>query len=457
MTDVDRAAELRDWYANDHLNGAELLDSLVDWYGTYLAVTDPDDLKVIALWTAHTHLAVELYSTPRLLIDSTTWGSGKTTLLDHLYRLCHRPVQASSISSSALIPRLLQDGVRTLLIDEVDRSLNPKKPGVEELIALINSGYRRGATRPVLVPAKGGGWEAVEMPTHAPVAMAGNSPHLPDDTKSRQIRVLLMPDIDGTVEDSDWELIEPKAAALHDQLVTFADRHRETVAREVALPEGCMGRMKEKWRPLKRVAVAAGGHWPETADQLIRRALDEDRDERDAGIRTQPPGMVLMRDLHAIWPPDVESHELVPTKELVNKLIWHNPEFWGEQSSYGKRLTDTRFGRLVAQASKVTSLRPGGRGPRGYTKDQFSRVWHRLGIGRDKPGAPGYPGAPGANGTECTALTDCTGLELTLSEPGSARGGFGAHPPCFHCDRPVTDRRQDAHRRYVHAACEAAS
>lgn len=71
MTDVDRAAELRDWYANDHLNGAELLDSLVDWYGTYLAVTDPDDLKVIALWTAHTHLAVELYSTPRLLIDST--------------------------------------------------------------------------------------------------------------------------------------------------------------------------------------------------------------------------------------------------------------------------------------------------------------------------------------------------------------------------------------------------
>ena len=41
--------------------------------------------------------------------------------------------------------------------------------------------------------------------------MAGNNPNLPADTASRQIRVLLMPDIDGTVEDSDWEYIEDAA------------------------------------------------------------------------------------------------------------------------------------------------------------------------------------------------------------------------------------------------------
>ena len=44
------------------------------------------------------------------------------------------------------------------------------------------------------------------MPTFAPVVMAGNNPKLPEDTKSRSIRVLLMPDTDGTAEESDWEV-----------------------------------------------------------------------------------------------------------------------------------------------------------------------------------------------------------------------------------------------------------
>jgi hypothetical protein len=44
------------------------------------------------------------------------------------------------------------------LLDEVDRSLRPDEPGVADLIGILNSGYRRGATRPVLVPTKGGGW-----------------------------------------------------------------------------------------------------------------------------------------------------------------------------------------------------------------------------------------------------------------------------------------------------------
>ena len=67
----------------------------------------------------------------------------------------------------------------------------------------------------MLVATKGGGWDAADMPTYAPLAMAGSSPQLPDDTQSRSIRVLLMPDLTGTVEDSDWEFISDDARALH--------------------------------------------------------------------------------------------------------------------------------------------------------------------------------------------------------------------------------------------------
>ena len=108
--------------------------------------------------------------------------------------------------------------MRTILLDEVDRSLRGDKPGVEDLIAVLNSGYRSGATRPVLVPTKGGGWEAKEMPTFAPVAMAGNSPNLPHDTVSRELRILMMPDLFDAIEESDWEVIEPDAVRLHNAI-----------------------------------------------------------------------------------------------------------------------------------------------------------------------------------------------------------------------------------------------
>lgn len=52
------------------------------------------------------------------------------------------------------------------------------------------------------------------MSTYGPVALAGNSPNLPDDTRSRCITVLLLPDLDGTVADSDWQHIEEDALAL---------------------------------------------------------------------------------------------------------------------------------------------------------------------------------------------------------------------------------------------------
>ncbi|WP_072806692.1 DUF3631 domain-containing protein [Rhodococcoides yunnanense] len=375
-------------------NGQDVLNDIEAWFGRFIAVPDDRDLSLLTLWTAATHLALETYTTPRLLIDSTMPGSGKTTVLDHLSRLAFAPVQAASLSSPALLVRLLEHGVRTILIDEVDRSLSPNKPGVEDLIGIINSGYRRGATRPVLVPVKGGGWSVNEMPTYSPLAMAGNSPRLPADTMSRAIRVLLMPDLSGSVEDSDWEYIEDDAVALAVRIADFADNVRDSLrGATITLPDGCTGRAKERWRPLKRVAVAAGGHWPDIADELIVRNLAEDADEREAGLKTLPPGMVLLTDLCTVWP---EAETFVPSDDLIARLVHHNPEYWGERSGYGKVLTPHRMAKMVAQASKVTTVRPGGRGKRGYSYDVLVPIWARLGIAQIQSGASGESGGSGA-------------------------------------------------------------
>lgn len=361
------------------LAGSELGDTLKavrNWYARFICVSDELDIDLLALWTAHTYVCFETYSTPRLQIDSTMPGSGKTTILEHLNRLAFAPVQAASLSSSALLARMIDKGIRTILIDEVDRSLDPKKPGVEDLLAILNSGYKRGATRPVLVPSKGGEWDVKEMPTFSPVAMAGNAPQLPDDTRSRCIRVLLMPDFEGTAESTDWEEIEPEAIELGERLTAATEQERDTIrAARPDLPQGCTGRLKEKWNPLKRVAVAAGEDWPAIADELIRRDIAEVQMERDEGLSKLPPAVTLLKDIHAVW----DNERFISSTTLAYDLANHSPEMWGDISPFGKALTTQRMGRMLVQAFKIHSDRNAEK-VRGYPRTAFEQAWKRMQI-----------------------------------------------------------------------------
>lgn len=352
-----------------------ILDDVREWLARFVTVVDDVDLDLLALWAAHTHVVVETYTTPRLVIDSPVPGSGKTTVLEHLERLCEHPIQMASISSPALLTRMLDKRMRTILIDEADRALSPKRDGVDELLAVLNSGYKRGGTRPVLVPTKDG-WDASEMPTYSPVAMAGNSPDLPEDTKSRSIRVLLMPDIDGVAEESDWEIYDEEARELGTRLAEWADIVREEIKIRPTLPEGVKGRARERWGPLKRVAVAIGGRWPETVDRLAVEDVARLEGEKDDGIAAQRPHLVLLTHIHRVWP---EGESFIGTELLISKLIDYDRHMWGEFSSYGKALTSHRLAKMLGKF-RIAGARPDPRGPRGYLRVGFDTAFSRFGM-----------------------------------------------------------------------------
>lgn len=376
--------------SSDSFDGYTLdpvLDRLSVWFGRFIRVTDPVDLDLLTLWTAHTYVVNETYTTPRLQIDSTMPGSGKTTVLEHLERLAMNPVQAASVSSAALLARLIHQGVTTVLMDEVDRNLDPKREGVADLLAIINSGYKRGGTRPVLAPSKGGDWEPVKMSTYSPIVMAGNAPMLPDDTRSRCIRVLLMPDLDGTAEDSDWEYIDAEARELGMELARVMDLHRELVAASrPALPAGIRGRMAEKWRPLARVAAVAGGRWPEIVSDLAQRDLDEVEMEKEHGMTRPATEVDLLRDLYEVWP---DGETFVRTLDLVSMLQAHAPDRWGINSTLGKPLTAQRMGRMLTRGFKLGTKTPvdmqvrsgkNEKDQRGYFRNALDPVWRRMHI-----------------------------------------------------------------------------
>lgn len=356
----------------------QVLAQVREHLARFICTVDPCDLDTLTLWAAHTHVCEVTYTTPRLILDSTMPGSGKTTVLDHLSRLCLEPIQAANISSSALLGRLFANGPRTLLLDEVDRTLDPKRESTGEFVAILNSGYRVGGTRPVL---EGPRHEVVEMPTYGPVVMAGNTPNLPDDTRSRSIRLLLMPDLRGQVESSDWEELEPHAQALGAALAAALADSREAVrAARPDLPPGCVARFKEKWNPLARVAEAAGGDWPQRCRELIVRDLEEAKAEAEAGIMKRPPVVILLEDLHGVWP---EGREFIPTSELVSALIIADPDYWGELSAYGRALTPQRMGKLLTQIKVKASKN--AQGQRGYARVALLEYWRAHGFMEPQP------------------------------------------------------------------------
>lgn len=404
-----------------------VLDAVREWFGRFVCTVDEADLDLLALWAAHTHLVVETYTTPRLILDSPVPGSGKTTVLEHLERLCLHPVQMASLSSPALLTRMLDAGLRTVLIDEADRSLNPDKDGVAELLAVLNSGYKRGGTRPVLVPTKDG-WNVNEMPTFCPVVMAGNSPNLPEDTKSRSIRVLLMPDIDGAAEESDWELLDAEARELGKRLAEWTETIRDEIRTcRPPLPEGVRGRARERWSPLKRVATLAGGRWPSVVDGMATRDVERIQIEREDGIVQQRPHIVLLTHLHEVWCP---GETFVSTEDLIDRLVRDNTQMWGIESSFGKRLTAQRMGRMLVSAYNIHSDRldtDAGK-VRGYRRSTLAPAFGRFGLDPStKPAGPVQPAEPVRDDGATQCIVCGQALLLTLA------------------GRTICERRDDAH------------
>lgn len=404
------------------------LDAVRDHLATYVCTMRDEDLDVLTLWAAHTHLVNETYTTPRLVLDSPVPGSGKTTVLEHLERLCVYPVQMASLSSPALLTRMLDNGMRTILIDEADRSLDPKKDGIADLLAVLNSGYKRGGTRPVLVPTKEG-WRVSEMPTFSPVAMAGNNPNLPEDTRTRTIRVLLLPDLEGRVDESDWELIDEDTRRLGDWLAQWADSVRDQVRTErPSMPAGIRGRFRERWLPLKRVAVAAGGRWPDVVDVLALNDLEQLEHDREDGMVRERPAVLLLKHLHALF--EQSGEPFIATAQITRHLSETHHDQWGDGSPMGKPITAHRIGRMLAQSYGVNSTRLDRTGPRGYARAAFEPVWRRMGT-QPETGASGANGATGAGDVE--KVVSGPSCDRDLVGLGNKVSGIG----CLDCGFPL--------------------
>lgn len=355
-------------------DGAAMLDEVERVAGRYLAFPSPHCITVLVLWIAHTWALNAFYVTPRLVLDSPEPGSGKTRVLEVLELLCRAAKLTLSTTTAALYRRIAAagDAPPTVLQDEADAIFQrTTTPQSEDLRALYNAGYKRGATVD-RCEGDAKNMRVREFPVFAPVALAGLAGKMPQTILDRAVTIHMRrraPD----EHVAEFRERDARAATetLRADLETWTAAHLDALAAaRPVMPEGVRDRPAEVWEALLAIADVAGGEWPERARAACRHfVLDSDPDEMSFGAR-------LLRDIRTAF----AGRERMFSADLIAALTAEPEAEWADL--WGKPLDQNRLAReLKRYGVKPKSLRIGEARAKGYQvdgDDGLGQAWRRY-------------------------------------------------------------------------------
>ncbi len=354
-----------------------LLNDTRSFIKRFCVFPDEDCLTAVTLWAVHSHMVEHFHTTPRLALLSPEAASGKTRVLEILDLLVPESLFTLNASPAAVFRTLAQQQI-TLLFDEVDAiwSKRGKDDNHEDLRALLNAGYKRGATIPRCVGPK---HEVVNFNVYCTVALAGLG-DLPDTIMSRSVIIRMRRRAPNEpVEPFRTRKHECEGHELRERLAGWAEDIGQTVGDAWPdMPEGIVDRPAEVWEPLLAVADAAGGKWPMLARNACATLCRVAEDRRASlGIR-------LLSDLRIIFSNDDAMHTEIVLQKLIGEV--HEPDEdrrldddapWASLRGkpLGKRGLATMLKKYGVHPQKVTV---NSKSLQGYRREHLWDVWERY-------------------------------------------------------------------------------
>jgi hypothetical protein len=347
----------------------DAIDLVASYLRRFVAYPNEHALVAHTLWIVHTYLLDEFDTTPRLAFMSAEPMSGKTRALEVSEQLVCDPLFGYSMSAAVTV-RLVAEGRRTVLFDEVDAVYgNMKRQEANgELVAFMNAGYRKGAKSYRCATGNGSKHEAITFDAFAPLAVAGLR-DLPDALASRAIVIRMR-------RRSPDEQVEPfrikhhvaEAKPIKDALEDWCEGAVGRL-KEPELPAGVVDRAADIWEPLIAIADAYGGPWPEMARAaavFFTKANAED-EARSSGVEL----LAHIRDAFG-------GEEQLASKVLIDRLCSRDESPWAT-ARRGNPIDEMGLARrLKPYGIKPWKIRVGVQTPRGYRAKDFFDAWRRY-------------------------------------------------------------------------------
>src|SRR5215469_10752349 len=307
----------------DARQGERMIQSVFDFLGRFVSYPSEHAQVAHVLWCVHTHLMDRWESTPRLAFLSPEKESGKTRCLEITELMVPRPMMAVNMSPSALFRSVgNEDGLPTILFDEIDTVFGPKAKENEEIRGLLNAGHRRGAVAGRCV-VHGKKVETEEISAFCAVALAGLG-WLPDTILSRSVIIRMRRRGPGEkVMAYRRRVHAPFGQTLRECLAAWAADEVETMAEaRPEMPSGIEDRHADVWEPLLAIADAVGGDWPVRARGAALALVGAARDaEPSLGIK-------LLADLKTLF--DASTLDAMPTATILSRLVDLPESPWGD-------------------------------------------------------------------------------------------------------------------------------
>lgn len=360
--ELDRLAE-----ASDATRGDAVLRRVEAFFRRFVAFPSDHATVAVTLWCAHAHSVRLFETTPRLAFLSPEPASGKTRALEITEQLVPRPIATVNVTPAYVFRKMAEDdGLPTVLFDEIDTVFGPKAKENEEIRGWLNAGHHRGANAGRCV-VRGNQVQTEELPSFCAVAMAGLG-WLPDTIMSRSVVIRMRRRHAGeTVEPFRRRTHGAHATAIKLALEAWAAGLPPEITKWPELPSSIQDRDADVWEPLIAVADLAGGDWPKRAREAAVALVADAKDtEPSLGIR-------LLADIKSVF----GERDAVASKVLIQELCGLVESPW--QDLKGKPLDERRLSSLLRQYGvRSKSIRLGEATPKGYSRSDFHDAWARY-------------------------------------------------------------------------------
>jgi hypothetical protein len=342
-----------------------ILDDVEAFLRRYVVFACDEQVTACALFVMHTYAIGAGEVTPYLAVTSAEKQSGKSRLLEVLEALVANPLSVVSPSAAALYRTIGAAKKPTLLLDEVDTIFN-QQGRYEELRAVLNAGFKRGAKIPR--------WDMdadrmVRFDPFCAKVIAGIG-QLPDTVQDRSIPIRLKRKT-GSEKVNRFRIAQAQAAdPLRSRITEWADAHIDTLKQaKPDLPEELSDRQQDAWEPLLAIADQAGGPWPEQSREAALALVASRVDGHDSlSVR-------LLGDLRILF--DQSRESVLGSADILDKLNRLDDRPWASWSN-NTGLTPYHLNRLLERYDLHTKdVRRGESTLKGFRRADLEDAWSR--------------------------------------------------------------------------------
>ena len=412
----------------------DTLDAVEAFVRRFVSFQTEHQSAAVALWIAHCYTVEAAPAAAYLRVTSAVEESGKSTLLEVLREILGRhAIAGESISPSAVFRTRDKIGPVALMLDESDNTLKDRKDdGARDLLAIVNAGYRRGATAWRVV---GKDFQPREFRAFGPCAIAGLGT-LAATTESRCVPIVLERKARGSGERWLPHRLAEEIQALSAALEAWADEATVSSlqAADPAIPPELKDRQAESWWGMLAIADRAGAEWPERA-RLAALSLHAGRDAEDS----MSLSVLLLAHIRRVF--EERKVDRLSTADLLRHLVDLQEGPWARWWSGDVEKADRPEGPPPRKAGADLShklkpfRRPDGRPIKPHVNNMGDGTSARGYLLADFADAfPSYLGS-----SDVTDVTHVTPLASAVTSVTSVTSPDLRDENCVRCERYGSD------------------